>query len=98
MKVGDKVVCVRDDFQNRVVNVKRPKKGQIYTIRDVSEYNGYVGVRLVEIVNPICHYRNGWSECCFDHKAFRPIDYSFGQSVADEIEKELKVEREPVTA
>ena len=49
--VGQKVVCVDDGFPYPT-DERLPKKGVVYTIRDIVSYPGFgVGVRLGEIMN-----------------------------------------------
>lgn len=57
MKVGDKVVCVDDDFTTHKINdpnfhlmfKQLPVKDEVYTVRSIDS----VAIRLNEVVNPI---------------------------------------------
>lgn len=82
--IGQRVVCVRDDFQFLPCQVARggvPKKGSVYTIRGfniASPENPIIGTGcgfyLVEVINPQCRYDDvGWREMSFDQCAFRPV-------------------------
>lgn len=56
-KVGDKVICIDDDFTDIVdIMIKNfdqlPRKGQEYTIRNIERWDGRLRVLLVEITNP----------------------------------------------
>jgi hypothetical protein len=83
--IGQKVVCVDDTWPNvwpdnelgyRTPN--RPKKGTVYTIRnielfDTDPYAGEFGVRLNELVNPLYPWDDRFlSEGCFNSRRFRP--------------------------
>lgn len=55
-KVGDKVICINDDFTDMVdVMIKcfdeLPRKGQEYTIRRIERWDGRTRVLLEEISN-----------------------------------------------
>lgn len=95
MRIGDKVVCINDGFKSQY-NEILPRKGQMYTIREVTNF-GCPGIRLVEIVNPSKQYRNIYGECSFETDAFRPVDYAYGTEVCEAIETEFKKLKEPVT-
>lgn len=71
--VGQHVVCVRSERIGGYGHESVPAIGCIYTIRDmfVSD-DGYVCLRLKEIVNRADHYRDGFIEPGFTHTAFRP--------------------------
>jgi hypothetical protein len=57
----------------------RPKKGTVYTIRnielfDTDPYAGEFGVRLNELVNPLYPWDDRFlSEGCFNSRRFRPL-------------------------
>lgn len=99
MKVGQKVVCVKDGFDTTAKQWQpnRPIKGEIYTIRDMRYFVGFGnGIWLVELVNPMIMTVFGVMEPGFDADAFRPVDESFGEEIAEKLEKDFKPEREPV--
>ena len=79
-RVGQKVVCVNDDFQHPdwAAISNKCKRGEVYTIRDIVPGwfdNGYNGVRLTEVKNAV----EKWigdperSEVCFGPHRFRPL-------------------------
>ena len=84
--VGQKIVCVNDDAVNIAVLSglcdvnfywpNRPKKGGIYTLRDVmfDEVFCIYGLRLVEIVNPVRLFVGGFREGGFREDQFRPLE------------------------
>lgn len=77
-RVGQKVVCVNDVFKRpKRPNVIRPIKGTIYHIRNF-DYNrpfceDPIGVRLIEIINPILSYNCGMDETSFPCWRFKPV-------------------------
>lgn len=86
--VGQKVVCVggseaRLPYQTRKFwahwrrawGVAAPAKGSIYTIRETrNRKDGTQGVRLVEIVNPICEWSDAPPQEPWYHaEDFRPL-------------------------
>lgn len=71
-QVGDKVAVLFCIIGWYVVPPEaQPKKGVVYTIRDVMDAYGGIGVRLVEIVNPA---RENGQECVYSHFGFRKVD------------------------
>lgn len=91
MKVGQKVVCIDGQF-NATYGEVVPVNGELYTVREVFQTQDFlvpVAVRLVEIVNDPRNYCFGWMECGFDARQFRVVDSSFGEEVAEKIEKEM---------
>lgn len=75
-RVGQKVVCIRDDFaRDRYAGVRYPEHGKVYTLRTVEFDDRYqlTFVRLAEICNPVLMYQGGMTEVSFDAEAFRPI-------------------------
>ena len=73
-KVGDKVVCVDDDWThpNWKFVPNRPVKNNIYTIREIFSYAGIVMLRLNEMSNPSHEWFHGLYETGFDINRFRP--------------------------
>ncbi|MBO6542321.1 MAG: hypothetical protein JJ939_16050 [Alphaproteobacteria bacterium] len=76
--VGQKVVCVDDDFLGNEGPEIFPQKGVVYTVRELvgGRYqNDATYLRLVEIVNKRRWYRDRlWrTEPCFTVEAFRPL-------------------------
>jgi hypothetical protein len=80
MKPGSLAVCINDLFSPVVIRIipNRPKKGKIYTIRQLvtHEYNGKTGLLLEEIVNEPILLPNleGMFEPSFDINRFVPLD------------------------
>lgn len=82
-KIGDKVVCINDDFNPGTVrNHKQlPVKNKIYTIREckyLSDINVY-RVLLNELINPIeetisFHGLKMWEEYGFNSDRFKLLD------------------------
>src|ERR1043166_4240113 len=87
--IGQRVRCVRDNFVlfpdrpevTRMVKHKKPKRGEIYTIRgfnqpaDNWEINETLGLYLQEIVNPELRYQGGRKkELSFDVSGFEPVE------------------------
>lgn len=75
--VGQKVVCVDDDFSNcGRLPLNLPRKGGIYTLRDPFSADGWTWWRLVEVVNAPANPLNGQygvQEPGFVPRRFRPI-------------------------
>lgn len=92
-KVGQKVVCI--DPNNLDSNTKPLIDGEIYTVRwiGVGVKNGVRvnSIRLLEITNKISY--DGKIEWSYLMERFRPIDHSFGEKLASEIEEEINEEQ-----
>ena len=84
MNNGDKVVCINDDFAPLFVRVYRqlPKKGDIYTIREVclrretirgSDY-ATVALLLEELKNDVDPTHKGGEELAFKQERFAPLE------------------------
>ncbi len=89
MKVGDKVVCVSTEgFWHEPY----PKKGDICTIRKAKEWRGVLYLQLEGYVYEIpgVSYDGIGNWCAFSSQCFRPIDYSFGEKVCEEIVKQTE--------
>lgn len=72
-RVGMRVVCVDDQPSDGRGEVY-PVESQVYTIRALSlTDDGQVKIRLVEIVNAPMAYRQGFHECWFRARRFRPV-------------------------
>lgn len=87
MKAGSIVECVAAIYPNPGAEHypnTLPKKGNYYTVREVAFG---VGIRLEEIINPPCKYREGFAECAFMINAFREIE--FPPSLEEEIKESL---------
>jgi len=94
MKVGSFVECVNSSFIPEQIHLipNRPTRGEYYTVREIEEVKGKVGVRLEEIKNPLIEGVSGRIfEPSFDISRFREIeDMPDIQVLMDEIfEEEL---------
>ncbi len=94
MKVGSFVECVNSSFIPEQIHLipNRPTRGEYYTVREIEEVKGKVGVRLEEIKNPLIEGVSGRIfEPSFDISRFREIeDMPDIQALMDEIfEEEL---------
>ena len=95
MKIGDKVVCLgipeelKAQLNNHILyrGIIFPEKGEVYIIRNFNER--YLGLRLVEIVNIPMLFVDGLSEVSFGTQHFRLLDKSFGEKVAERLEKDF---------
>jgi hypothetical protein len=76
--IGQQVVCVSEKFTNNTLwrqTVRSiPKLNGIYTIRDMYEWGGRVGLYFYEIVSPSAQFIDGYGEPCFNSKNFRPVE------------------------
>lgn len=72
-EVGQKCVCIGDNWEEGLFPEKVPKKDVIYTVREVLLVNGVECIRLHEIRNQPKPYPSGLLECCFHGEAFRPL-------------------------
>lgn len=81
-KVGQKVVCVSystDGIDPRCFNSPRPIVNEIYTINYIrGDWIGFIELMQDEE---------------FESKNFRPIDYTFGEKLAEEIQEEINQEQ-----
>lgn len=99
-RVGAKVVCVLSDWtdgeRSANADVSFPAEGGIYTIREVTTtyWDGFVAVRLVEIINPVILWSNGPAEPAFAVERFRPL-ITQADDIATHFRQHLDV-REPV--
>jgi hypothetical protein len=84
MNKGDKVVCINDDFAPLFVRVYRqlPKKGDIYTIREVclrretirGSDSATVALLLEELKNDVDPTHKGGEELAFKQERFAPLE------------------------
>lgn len=93
-KVGDKVVCIDDNFDRSKPNFEKifpnlPVKDSVYTIREYQEPS----IKLVEVVNPTSLINLDGiiieDEGAFHEKRFAPV-LSRGMSIEAEISKMIK--------
>lgn len=75
-KVGQRVVCINDDWRGGNGTVNRPKKNDILTIRRIYCYNGAVGFVFKELINPPVHAVVGFVEQMFMATQFKPLNES----------------------
>lgn len=68
--VGMRVVCADD---KHFVSKQMPKKGSIYTIREIIILSETRLVRLCEIVNQPKQYSCGFIELAYSETRFRPV-------------------------
>jgi len=78
MKVGSLVECINDVFDVRSIELiaNRPKRGKIYTIRNIIKYSdNKIGVLLEEIINDVILELNldGLFEPTFNIERFREL-------------------------
>ena len=77
MQPGSLVEVVKDNW--KVKNgkwyelVTFPVKGVIYTVREITDTKGGVGIRLEEIVNHQFQFADVFSEPCFSIENFREL-------------------------
>jgi hypothetical protein len=75
--IGQQVVCINDRFSpephwRQAVGVF-PKLHMIYTIRDMREVQGLLGLCFFEIVCRRARFAEGYVEAAFNSKNFRPV-------------------------
>ena len=96
--VGQKVVCVNDDFsrchKKTLITFIFPKKGAVYTVREVVARDYRIGLRLNEIINQEGYFVRVCRLCelAFIAVRFRPVveinaDISVFNSILDEVNK-----------
>ena len=87
--VGQKVVCVKGGWihMHDMSDFTGPATNEIVTVSQIqSHYTGtYLGFKEWE--------RNNWGPYpTYNAKYFRPIDYSFGESVCEHLDKIIEPE------
>jgi len=97
-RIGQKVVCIDDKPRNPSQvrpGITTPKKGIVYTIRDIYESvtkSGKVGLILEEIKNPT-NEKFG-KELGFNADRFKPLispeSEAFADAVLEKIKKEIE--------
>jgi hypothetical protein len=78
--IGQQVVCINDEFSpcpywRRAVSAF-PKLHMIYTIRDIREAHGLLGLCFYEIVSRRAQFAEGYVEPAFNSKNFRPVKHT----------------------
>lgn len=74
--VGQKVICIADNWTPKHKGDILPRKDAIYTVRDLHFTPWSIpsrSLRLVEIVNIEKQYIECFGECWFTVTAFRPL-------------------------
>ena len=95
MKVGDKVVCINDDFTNIIdfdftVYDQLPRKGQEYIVRRRESWDGGVRILLEEIKNaPLKEGLFKGVEPGFDSKRFAKPEVQV-EVISEEVEEEIE--------
>jgi hypothetical protein len=79
MKEGDKVVCIDDVEWDCAIG---PKKGDIIKIRHTKTRFGAVWLFFYE------YPETETTNMGYNQKYFRPVDYTYGESVIENLEKE----------
>jgi hypothetical protein len=93
IKEGDQVVCIDDVFDPRSMHIipNRPKKDNIYTIREMRYYDMHdkMGVTLVEIKNAqnVKDYFGKVQEPSFNIIRFAPLDKVLDEISLEELEE-----------
>jgi hypothetical protein len=90
MKVGDKVVCIYDQWA-----FPGPAKDEICEIE--SMHKGIFGYTFLILVGHTAEFPDG-GRVDYNSLHFRPVDYGFGEQVAEQIEKEIEKITEPQLA
>lgn len=89
-KVGQKVVCV--DGKNFASTHIALAEKEIYTIRDIVHFKGEgIGIYLKEVINKREMFSG--QEFGYFTARFRPIDFNFGEVVAEHIEEKINQEQ-----
>ncbi len=91
MNVGSLVECINGSFEPRVIELipNRPKRGKIYTIRQIRQYpNKSVGLLLEEIINEPLMLPNldGLFEPTFNIERFRELPEANIEELIEELE------------
>jgi len=88
-KVGQKVVCVGGVWTTAFSN--NPIKNEIYTFDGYDTYtkdgDSFIFLKEFNNVSPT------QGRDSYRYRLFRPIDHSFGEKLAEEIEQEIKEEQ-----
>jgi hypothetical protein len=76
-QIGQQVVCVNDVFSPcqywRSAVQAFPQLHSIYTIRDMREVHGLIGLCFYEIWSPPQLFAEGFVEPAFNSRNFRPV-------------------------
>lgn len=75
MKIGSIVELVNDNWDAHPFDHlnKYPVRGKVYTVRDILEVEGYICIRLEEVINPTLSYGGIYFEFTFRMKRFREL-------------------------
>lgn len=90
--IGQKVVCIWDQWGVQLYGETMPVKGRAYTIREMGlDYDGSAVLRFEEIVNSPRPYTQGFIECWFWHERFAPTtDITIFNEILANAPKELE--------
>ncbi|WBO86059.1 hypothetical protein [Hymenobacter yonginensis] len=89
---GQEVVCINDDFTMLLVqnpNIQTPKRGPIYTVRDIYDTHNGFGITLAEINNAAV--APGFPEANFHESRFALVPPLEEISIAEAIEEAVLV-------
>lgn len=69
--IGQRVVCICDNWRSSfdVRGQRRPKKGEVFTLKDVTEHEAHIWVRLVELCVTDHHGNESW----YHKDNFKPV-------------------------
>ena len=95
MQVGSLVECINGSFEPKQIELipNRPKRGKIYTVRQIRQYpNKKVGILLEEIINEPLMLPNmeGLFEPTFDIERFRELPEANIEELTEVLELENK--------
>ena len=101
--IGQKVVCVDDQFEDwvKALYTSLPKKDAVYVVRDVrigatferGQRKGAISILLVGLVNPgVPNSTSSMAERGFNSERFRPLDEVKEKNRGKEAEPELTEE------
>lgn len=73
---GTQVECIDDENYDLSVKMllavnSLPRKGRVYTVREIVKTERHHGVRLLEVQNPLLRFADGGHEPAFSLRRFR---------------------------
>ena len=74
MQIGSTVICNSDKWRFIDPDVKYPKKGESYTVRELICRKDFTGIRLEEIINRKKFYQEGYEEALFSISKFDELE------------------------
>lgn len=72
-RVGNKCVCIDNLSSLATHGEAAPEQGKVYTIRSVLRDMGLTWLRFHEVHNIPMPYKNGFMECDWDARHFKPL-------------------------